>query len=169
MLLFPAKVRNSPIAGKGLFSTAQIPKGALVIVWGLKCHAIPEETYRSINHDPIVHATGIRWVDNVFFYDTQVRADDYINHSFQPNLLYHCGSLFALRPIPPGVELTANYEHFLSEGEKSDFIDTTSGLPVVGLSGKEALRRSACELIALVTDSVEKDGVENYSTMRDAA
>jgi hypothetical protein len=76
--------------------------------------------------------------------------EDYLNHSQDPNLIYHCGFLFALRNIEVGDELTVNYGYFLAIDDVESFQDIKSGKIITGLSGQEALLFSTRELLTLL-------------------
>ncbi len=73
-----------------------------------------------------------------------------MNHSEKPNLLYHCGILFALRNIRAGEELTVDYRYFLSPNDANPVHDTKTGKVIKGFNAKKSLRESTKELIKLI-------------------
>ena len=73
----------------------------------------------------------------------------YINHSFQPNGLWHLGFVFAARDIAADEELTVDYRHILGEGQREEFNDAVTGESIVGWSWAESLRRSTADLARL--------------------
>jgi hypothetical protein len=84
--------------------------------------------------------TGARYVGPIFLYTgTEYRKENYINHSFNPNILYHCGICFALTDIKVGEELTVNYSHVLSENDSMAFKDQKTGQMVKGISWKQSI------------------------------
>ena len=73
-----------------------------------------------------------------------------MNHSSDPNILYHCGIGFSRRHIAAGDELTCDYRLYLPGGER---VVTAAGESVVGLPPLEALRTSARLLLELLDDA----------------
>ncbi len=72
-----------------------------------------------------------------------------MNHSFNPNLIYHCGILFAKKYISKNTELTVDYRYFLANNELSQFIDEETNKTVKGFKPDESLVSSAKEIINL--------------------
>ena len=156
MLCIRAKVKPSSIAGEGLFTLESFPKGKIVGILTFanpKDRIVSEEVFLQEyeNSDIFFQHTSVRLIGHYYIvgYDEKV-PDDYINHSNSPNLLYHCGILIAVRDIESGEELTLDYRYFIPEGEREDF--ECDGEPIIGWSGKEALRRSALKLIEILED-----------------
>jgi len=151
-------IRASPasrVAGKGVFSTTSIPRGAIVGDFTHEYEFLTEDEYQDAQRagDRFVIQRGSRAFGPLFGYrpraaqETEVilQNDDYTNHSENPTLLYHCGILFARRDIAAGEELTVNYKYILAEGDVTSFVDADTGNLVSGLDGAEALRQSTHE------------------------
>ncbi|MEW6264961.1 MAG: SET domain-containing protein [Thermodesulfobacteriota bacterium] len=151
MLLAKTSVKDSPIAGQGLFLEQAAGKGSLIGIYTHDLTILSEEEYTSrvLAGDELVLRTGCRWVDDLFIYnETGVEDEDYINHADNPTLLYHCGLLIARQDLPPGEELTVDYKYILAEWEPG-FVCSRSGKNIRGLPGRKAMLESARELLAL--------------------
>jgi SET domain-containing protein len=109
------KVKRSPLAGLGVFTTRPIPSGTLLLEYlGERIsHAVAGERYYA-NDDPDAFVL-LFTVDRKIVIDGGVggRAARYVNHSCEPN----CeadeigGRIFitSIRDIPAGAELTYDY------------------------------------------------------------
>jgi hypothetical protein len=160
VLLVETRVGPSRVAGKGLFAMTDIPCGAIVGDFVYKCELLTEEEYEEAqrNGDRLVLRRAVRSVGPRFVYGTWSTEgappaflnEDYMNHSENPNLLYHCGILFARREITAGEELTADYKYLLGVDDATSFVDTETGKRISGLVSTEALRQSTHELLALL-------------------
>jgi SET domain-containing protein len=151
MLFYKVKVASSPVAGRGVFADEPIPKGAVAGLLSYDNALMTEQEYQDAQRrgeDRIIK-TGIRLVGDYFIYRGESSDEDFLNHSEDPNLLYHCGILFARRDIPSGVELTVDYKYFLATDDVFEFDDVASGRKATGVPGKEALLHSCRELIEL--------------------
>src|SRR5579859_3612095 len=107
------ELRNSPIHGKGLFATEDIPAGQRLIEYTGELIDRKEATRRD-NADP----NGITYIveiDDEHFIDGAFGGNDfrYVNHSCDPNctLVRHSLRVFltSKRPIKAGEELTFDY------------------------------------------------------------
>jgi SET domain-containing protein len=153
-------VEDSKIQGIGLFAAEPIKMGDVVMLWNMDAFLIGEAEYnsRQANGDKLIEMTGVRYVADYFLYtDANPRYENYINHSFSPNILYHCGVCFALRDINSGDELTADYTYLLSETDDMDFVDAATGRKVTGLSGLECLLQTT-EILREVLLNVQNRG-----------
>lgn len=153
-------VKKSQIsgAGLGLFADEDIPKGTIVLIFSLDAFTITKNKYdeQQIENNDLMMTTGCRLIGEVFLYtDSRVRFENYINHAFHPNMLYHAGLCIALDNIPRGTELTIDYGLILSENDKYSFTDTLTNRQVCGLNGNDALRQSAKQLLDLLNDGIE--------------
>ena len=147
------EVKDSDNAGKGCFTKQRIPKGAVVDIFPIEARIIKEEDYlKQQKNNHLVEQSGVRWVGNYFMIGYEICEDDFINHSDNPNLLYHCGICFAKRDIDSGEELTVNYQYFLSKKDNNLFTDCKTGRRIQTLSGKEALEQSTKELVQLLKE-----------------
>jgi hypothetical protein len=101
-------VSDSQIQGKGVFTTKNIDKDTVVIVWGGVVVSIDE--FRS-GHG--VKHTNVGIADDKFLVaptDSEFSLDDYMNHSCDPNLwLKDAITLVSRRDIFSGEELTFDY------------------------------------------------------------
>ncbi|MBL7101055.1 MAG: SET domain-containing protein [Nanoarchaeota archaeon] len=158
MLCVRTKIKKSGTHGKGLFTLEYIKKGMIVGILAKDAKVMTEEENQKLEKegDKIVIQTAVRWVGNYFLYSDVIENEDFINHSDNPSLLYHCGICFARRNIPIGEELTVDYRYFLAKKDVSSFRDKTSKLYVSGYSWKQALLKSAKELIVLLKDKKPK-------------
>jgi hypothetical protein len=153
MLLFKTEIRISPIAGKGVFTCAFIPRGSVIGFFPHQRLLVSEAHYCSLlaRGDAVVSQTGVRWVGPFFScadsLDQEFRNEDYINHAEEPSMLCHCGVLFALRDIRAGEELTTDYRYFVAPSEQ--ILDSKTGRVVSGLDWRRALVGSAELLLKL--------------------
>ncbi|HJT96794.1 MAG TPA: hypothetical protein VJ696_00625, partial [Rhodanobacteraceae bacterium] len=69
---------------------------------------------------------------------------------FEPTGLWHLGFIFAATDLAAGTEITVDYRHLLAPGQHEDFVDASSGRPIVGFSWEESLRTSTRALADLV-------------------
>lgn len=139
-----------PGAGQGVFLDQAVPAGRVVVA----PDAIPrvfrwDEVLALPDRDSAL-AASVRWFEDRFTVTPEWPDECYINHSFEPNGLWHLGFVFAARPLAPGEELTVDYRHLLGEGQEESFRDAVSGRAIVGWSWQESLARSTRELAALV-------------------
>lgn len=142
----------------GAFTTKKIKKGSIIFIYTDPSHAMTIKESELIEllkeKDPRAIMTGCRFIFDEFIMDEvlpeKLPKSYYINHSFNPNVLYHCGLGFALRDIDEDEMLTMNYEYVLSETKLEEFMDWESGRMVKGLSGLESLTRSTEELLKLL-------------------
>ena len=142
----------------GAFVTKKIKKGSIIFIYTDPSHAMTIKETDLIQllkeKDQRAILTGCRFIYDEFIMDEilpeKLPKSYYINHSFKPNVLYHCGIGFALRDIEKDEMLTVNYEYLLSETDFENFIDWETGKVVKGLSGLESLTRSTEELLRLL-------------------
>lgn len=140
---------------KGLYTAEPILKKSVVSLFTESCFFCTESEYNQEqergNHRII--RTGVRYIHDIFLFEKTMNYEEdkfnYINHSFTPNTLYHCGILFATEDIPAHSELTVDYRLFLSENDLFKFIDGETQKEVTGFSGKEALAYSTQQLTDL--------------------
>jgi SET domain-containing protein len=152
MIFFKTEVRESGTHGEGLFLLEPVKKGEIIGILTHGCGIMTEDEYQrqQAENNKIIIMTAVRWVGKYFLYGDAIGSEEFINHSSDPTMLYHCGVCFATRDLLPGDELTADYGYFLAEKDVFAFSDNATGRPVDGISGREALLRSARELIRLV-------------------
>ncbi|MBD8526489.1 SET domain-containing protein-lysine N-methyltransferase [Pseudomarimonas arenosa] len=138
-----------PGAGQGIFLREPIAAGRIIVApegipqvyrWD-EVLAMPDQTSAL--------AASVRWFEDRFTVTLEWPDECYINHSFQPNGLWHLGFVFAARDIEADDELTVDYRHLLGEGQREEFNDAVSGESIIGWSWEESLRRSTAELASL--------------------
>jgi SET domain-containing protein len=151
MLFFPTEVRDSEIAGKGLFALEAIPRGAIIGILSHQIRIMTEQEYQDAQEagHELITQTGIRWVGQYFLFCSSLSNEDFINHSTEPNMIYHCGILFARSNVAPEEELTADYKYFLAENDFGSFKERDTNAMVSGAPAREALIQSAREIIEL--------------------
>jgi SET domain-containing protein len=155
MFFYKVETRDSPIAGRGVVAAESMPKGSIV---GLLDHhnlILTEKEYQEAQErgEHLIIQSAIRLVGDYFVYNAQITDEEYINHSETPNMLYHCGILFAKTPIAVGDELTVNYKYFLATDDVHSFDDQETEAKVDGLNGKKALQESCKELLELLEET----------------
>lgn len=160
MLFVATEIKPARCGGMGCFATEAIAKNAIVGILVYRGRLVSEDAYLETLRagSEAAQCTGTRWVGSYFTVEDQRDEfvisnphEAFINHSYEPTLLFHCGICFATRALAAGSELTVNYEYVLSEGDPHAFRDIDTGRLVRGLSWQEALYRSAAELLHLQT------------------
>jgi hypothetical protein len=152
MIFYRTRIAESRIHKFGLFAEENIDRGAIVGIMALGSDIASERFYQSaLRNDNFVFAqTGVRWVHKFFMHDERIMVEDYINHSRRPNLLYHCGILFAQHNIARGDEMACDYRLFLAQHDADAFTDNETGEWVDGYDPQTSLISSGRQLIALV-------------------
>lgn len=138
-----------PGAGRGVFLDEAVARGRVLVA----PDAIPA-TYRwdevRAQPDPeAAMAAAVRWFEDRYTISLDWPDECFLNHSFEPNGLWHLGFVFAARDLAAGEELTIDYRHLLPEGEVEAFRDAGSGQAIVGYSWAESLAVSTRALAAL--------------------
>lgn len=145
-------------AGIGLFSNIFIPKGTIVMIFSLDSFIISKREYNEQQKkgNELMMNTGCRLAGEIFLYtDSRMRFENYVNHSFSPNLLYHAGLCIAKEDIPEQTELTLDYQYILSEDDDMGFVDTVTNKQVKGYTGTIALKKSAQELLNIIDSGTQ--------------
>ncbi len=137
-------------AGSGVFLAQAVAAGSVIVA----PDAIPRvhrwAELDTMSDPAAARAASVRWFEEFYTVSLDWPDECYINHSFQPNGLWHLGFVFAAGPITPDDELTIDYRHLLPEGEAESFTDADTGQPIIGWSGRESLRRSTTDLARLL-------------------
>lgn len=155
------RVDQSKIFGKGLFPLDPVPRGKIVCSFTIDSKIITEPEYVEAvaNETRLIVRTGTRYVGKYFTYTDDPEGDlNFFNHSFDPNLLVHCGVVIARRDIPAGEELTVDYRTLIDDTEIGVYNDAITGQPIRGFSARETLLRTARELIQIVESVSEMTG-----------
>lgn len=131
-----------PGAGRGLFVGEAIARGRVVIapVDIQRQHLLHRNEVRRLSEAQ--QAATVRWFEDRCTVDAEWSDECYLNHSFTPNALWHLGFVFALADLAPGIEVTVDYRLLLDEGATPGFDDAVTGMPIIGFSWQESLRRS---------------------------
>lgn len=162
---------NSILQGTGLYTSEFIEVGDVVMLWNVDAFLINEKEYnqRQANGDAVVEMTGVRYVSDYFLYtDERPRYENYINHSFTPNILYHCGVCFALEDIEIGSELTVDYSYMLSESDDMGFVDGITGREVKGLHATVGLLESSKLLQKILEKKLNNRSDSKKETEKDS-
>ena len=139
-----------PGAGQGVFITEDVARGRILVA----PDAIPrvfrwDEVMAMPDRDAAL-AASVRWFEDRFTVSPEWPDECYLNHSFEPNGLWHLGFVFAARDLSAGEEVTVDYRHLLGEGQEESFRDALSGREIIGWSWHESLSRSTRELAGLL-------------------
>jgi uncharacterized protein len=148
-----AEVRPSQVAGAGLgvYALEEVAAGEFV---GMDFPA-PRRlaTHAEVRaQPPELRKYSWRHVEHVYFAarDDLRTATDFLNHSFDPNILWHLGCYFTARDVAVGDELTVDYRVILAPGWQPDLVDGHSRRPIEPLPWREAVIQSGEQLVALM-------------------
>jgi SET domain-containing protein len=159
MHLFKIERRDSPISGSGVFACENIPKGSLIIGATLTGGLVTDERnakrlFALSEEAPndrflrVFHRSCIRLIGRHFSFSDSLLDTDYLNHSFEPNMLFAFAHCIARRDIAEGEELTIDYRLILSEGD-SIGNDMVTGKEIKGFGAIEVIRTVSRELEAI--------------------
>ena len=154
------EIRPSTIFGKGLFTLEQLPRGKIICFFPINAEVITEGRFLQAvrqNEQPMVR-TATRYAGRYYTHGNQHEPYTFINHSFEPNLLCHCGTVIARRDIPAHEELTLDYRTLIDDSDVGVYKDAISGREIRGFSAKETLLRTARELVEMVGDLAGWEG-----------
>lgn len=148
MLTFAFHIGPSriPSAGKGLFTSEHLKKARVIIVPNQEHILHQVDALTNFPPDSIEHASSVRWFEEVHTVDPDWSEESHLNHSFEPNCLWHLGFVFALRDIAAGEELTIDYQNLLDENTVLEFKDSITGREIRGLVWREKMFRSSGQL-----------------------
>jgi len=148
-----SEVRPSQVAdaGLGVFALEEVAAGELV---GMDFPS-PRRlaAHEEVRAQPAeLRKYSWRHVEHVYFAarDDLRTVTDFLNHSFEPNILWHLGCYFTLRDVAIGDELTVDYRIILAPGWQPDLVDGASRQPIEGLEWRQALIESCEQLLALM-------------------
>jgi SET domain-containing protein len=145
-------LRASSIGGLGVFANEHIACGEVVMLWCMNCYITSEQAYNDEQKagNILMQKTGCRFIDGIFLYtDDTPRIENYVNHNFTPNMLYHAGICFALKDIQHDEELTVDYRYILAKNDYGAFVDTNTGTLVDGLDSITCIIETSEQLAAL--------------------
>ncbi|MBM4106177.1 MAG: SET domain-containing protein [Phycisphaerae bacterium] len=151
MLRFDHAIKPSriPGAGLGLFTVDPQPRGRVLIMPNEAQSIRSAAELAMLSRDSIEHASSVRWFEQVHTVDPAWSEESHLNHSFEPNCLWHLGFVFALRDLAAGEELTIDYRHLLDEATLLDFRDSITGREIRGFAWRESIARSSRLLVEL--------------------
>jgi hypothetical protein len=150
------EVKETGVYGKALYAAQRVARGTIVCSFTLGSEVTTEDQYvRAVaeNRQPVTR-TGTRYAGRYFTFGNVEAPYNYVNHSFRPNLLCHCGVVLALRDIEAGEEMTLDYRTLVDTTDVGLYNDAVTGREIRGLTARETILRTARELIELV-ESVE--------------
>jgi hypothetical protein len=152
-MFIPVEVRPSSIFGKGLFALRNVKRGTVICSFTTDSKVITEEEYLAAIKEErlLIVRTGTRYVGKYFTCTQEPDTDlNFFNHSFEANLLVHCGVVIALRDIGAGEELTIDYRHLIDDTEIGVYNDAATARPIRGLPARQTLLETSRKLIALM-------------------
>jgi len=151
MLNFRFEIKNSNIknAGKGLFTLEKIQKSKILIFPNQKHIIHSKESLSSYPNDSIEQISSIRWFEDKYTVDPDWSEESHLNHSFNPNSLWHLGFVFAIKDLEVGDELTIDYRNLLDEDTVLDFIDSETGREIRGFTWQQKMLRTSEVLLTL--------------------
>jgi SET domain-containing protein len=154
-----SELRDSPIDRQGVFALEPVRAGRVLSVWRrmrLMDEALYLETCRDEGE---VRRSCVRLIGRHYAHENGgSHPDDFINHSPDPNVLYHMGVLIALRDVAAGEEFTIDYNTYFSEAGCEPFADVISGRMVVGMTPRESLLQACEALLGVLRAQPEWDG-----------
>lgn len=150
-------------AGKGMFLEHGAQRGDVVGIPDRIERAYTEDEVNSFKKGTLEYDSSVRWFEKYYSVSPDWSDECYINHSFDPNCLWHLGFIFALRDISRYEELTVDYRFLLQEGETLDFNDMVTGRPIIGFSWPEALHRASSALAEISGEKLNDRERRNIS------
>ncbi len=146
------EVRDSGIFGKGLYAAEPIRRGTIFCFFPTDAHVITEERYlEAIEKDErAIIRTGTRYAGRYFTHGNESEPYTFINHSFSPNMLCHCGIVISRSDIAVGEELTLDYRYLIDETDIGVYQDAISGRPIKGLSARQTFLETARQMMEIV-------------------
>lgn len=158
MILPRYSIRPSAIpgAGKGLFLEEIVRQGSVLIapdkINGPTTTMMHACELAKFPPDSLECQSSIRWFEQWSTVCLGWDDECFVNHSFDPNGLWHLGFVFAQRDIEPGEELTMDYRFIVGDHEKLPFRDAHTGKPIVGLPWNELIRHTARQLLNILPE-----------------
>ena len=138
-----------PGAGQGLYLEEPVRRGRIVVAPDAIPSTFGWDEVRAQPDPSAAMAAAVRWFEDRYTISLDWPDECYLNHSFEPNGLWHLGFVFAARELAAGEELTVDYRHLLPEGESEAFRDAATGREIIGFSWAESLASSTRALAAL--------------------
>lgn len=145
-------------AGYGLFSLEEVSAGAFLgmdfprMQWiksAQEIRDLPEEERKYC----------WRLVSDLCFHQPEKEKNmvpmDFLNHSANPNVLWHLGFYFSRKKINVGDELFVDYQHLMDPLWNSPFKDSVTNQPFNGSEWRKALLNSTRQLVQLLEEKKE--------------
>ena len=144
-------------AGRGIFALEAAARGEIL--------GMDFPSYRKLCTDRDVHELpeelrkfSWRQVEHVCFEAHDRRSPaDLLNHSRDPNVLWHLGHYFAAREIRGGDELFVDYRYLYAPSWREFVVDAETGRPVVGMEWRESLIETSRKLAELLEETAAAD------------
>ena len=155
-----------PHAGKGLFADQPVAKGTIIESPIDIRHVYTREQLLALPPDSPEFMTSTRWYHDCYVTDPHYSDTYYINHSFEPNCLWHLGFIFALNDIPAGAEITLDYRVLMDADPELGFRDSATGRLIHGFTFEEKMVFNATQLLTLFQSL---GGTNAVSRVTDAA
>ena len=152
-MFIPVDVHPSTIFGKGLFPLQDVKRGTVICSFTIDSALITESEYLDAIQENryLIVRTGTRYVGKYFTCTQEPDTDlNFFNHSFDPNLLVHCGIVIAMQDISTGTELTIDYRYLIDDTEIGVYNDAKTGQPIRGFPPRQTLLDTSRKLIALL-------------------
>ena len=145
MLKFKAAIKDSliPMAGKGLFTEEFLSKGRVIIFPNQEHIVFSAHEFKVFDPNSMEHISGIRWFEDCYSCDPDWSEESHLNHSFEPNCLWHLGFVFPMRDILAGEELTIDYRYLLDADSRMDFVDSITGKEIRGITFSEKMSETS--------------------------
>ncbi len=124
--------------GRGLFTNEFIKKGTIIFNFiNNRTKIISYKKYKSLveKNDQNAIRTGCRIGKNKFVINISDEENkcEFINHSFNPSMIYYMGLLIASRDIKKGEELTMDYTYVVAEDDFECFTDYETKTEIKGI------------------------------------
>lgn len=149
---------NLPGAGLGAFAMETAARGTLLGI-DLPHSEWMIEAREALSLPREVRSQTWRHVEGICFRggEGRVTASSFLNHSFQPNVLWHLGCYWAWQDVEPGDELTLDYRPLIAPEWSGRIVDSASGFPLIGEEGKRALLKNARQLVVLLEATLSEN------------
>lgn len=138
-----------PGAGQGVFLDAPVAAGSVLVAPDKIDRLYSRAELDAFGPDSPEDAASVRWFEDRYTVSLDWPDECFLNHSFEPNGLWHLGFVFAARDLEPGEELTIDYRLIVGDGERLPFDDAHTGQPIIGLPWQDNLRQTTAALAAL--------------------
>jgi hypothetical protein len=160
-MFIETEVRDTGVYGKALYAAQAVRRGTIVCSFTLGSDVTTEDDYvRAVaeKRQPVMR-TGTRYAGPYFTFGNVDAPHNYVNHSFKPNLLCHCGVVLAVRDVATGEELTLDYRTLIDTTDVGIYNDAVTGREIRGHSARETMLRTARALIELLEAEKNWTGV----------